>query len=63
MTVLLDRLLLELVPTRPAPVPPRGPVPPPNPWTAQQQDQHWDDLCEAVGTPGAERPHHQQTAA
>ena len=53
----LDALLLELVPTRPDPAPPRGP------WTEQQQDEHWAALCEAVGTPGAERPTGRTAAA
>jgi hypothetical protein len=56
----LDRLLLELVPTRPAPAVPGGI------WSEAQQDEHWALLCESVGTPGAPRPPRpteQQTAA
>lgn len=46
----LDALLLELVPTRPDPAPPRGL------WSEEAQEAHWRALCEAVGTPGASRP-------
>lgn len=46
----LERLLLEAIPQRPAPEPARSP------WTAEQQDQHWSDLCHTVGTPNARRP-------
>ncbi|UOB09117.1 hypothetical protein MQE23_08630 [Streptomyces sp. HP-A2021] len=53
----LEALLLELVPTRPDPAPHRGP------WTQGQQDEHWAQLCEAVGTPGAERPQRLAEAA
>ena len=54
----LERLLLEAIPTRPAPLP--KPEPPPKPiapWTEAEQDAHWAALCEAVDTPGAKRPH------
>lgn len=50
-------LLVELVPTRPAPSASRGP------WTEAEQDEHWAQLCEAVGTPGASRPVSRQPAA
>ncbi|CAM5249778.1 hypothetical protein SGLAM104S_01597 [Streptomyces glaucescens] len=53
----LDRLLLEAVPTRPDPAPPRGP------WSEEQQNEHWAALCEAVGTPGAPRPARPEPAA
>ncbi|MEU3851764.1 hypothetical protein [Streptomyces sp. NPDC029554] len=53
----LDALLLELVPTRPDPAPPRGP------WTEQQQDEHWAQLCEAVGATGEVRPAARPAAA
>lgn len=32
--------------------------PAPRHWTTAEQDQHWQELCKAVGTPGAQRPHH-----
>ncbi|MFD5709524.1 hypothetical protein ACFWHW_03865 [Streptomyces pharetrae] len=53
----LERLLLEAVPTRPDPAPPRGP------WSEEQQNEHWAQLCEAVGTPGAPRPARPEPAA
>lgn len=58
LTPAMDRLLLELVPTRPT-------TATPGPWTREQQDAHWNTLCETVGTPGAPRPARtaQQTAA
>lgn len=40
--------------------PPQDPEPPARPiepWTAVEQDTHWADLCKAVGTPDAPRPH------
>ncbi|MFI8294466.1 hypothetical protein ACIGCZ_00815 [Streptomyces nigra] len=45
----LDRLLLEAVPVRPEPAVHSV-------WTQHEQDEHWDDLCRAVGTPGMKRP-------
>ena len=59
----LDALLLELVPTRPDPAPQRPALPNHSQWTEQQQDEHWAALCEAVGTPGAERPTARPAAA
>jgi hypothetical protein len=53
----IDALLAELVPTRPDPAVSRGP------WTEAEQDAHWAQLCEAVGTPGAPRPTCRQQAA
>ena len=46
----LDRLLLEAIPTRPAPATPGGY------WTQAEQDEHWAQLCQAVGAPGTPRP-------
>jgi hypothetical protein len=54
----MAELMAELIPTRPAPPP--KPEPPPKPiapWTRAEQDAHWAALCEALGTPGAPRPH------
>lgn len=54
----LERLMAELIPTRPRRAP--RPEPPPKavtPWTSDEQDAHWVELCEAVGTPDAPRPH------
>jgi hypothetical protein len=51
-------LRAELIPTRPAPAPRLEPPPKPiTPWTRAEQDAHWAALCEALGTPGAPRPH------
>ncbi|MHB9857665.1 hypothetical protein [Streptomyces sp. YIM S03343] len=47
----LDRLLAETIPTRPPHPPPRT-----RRWTEAEQDAHWAALCNAVGTPGAQRP-------
>ncbi len=54
----LQRLLLEAIPTRPAPAPttPRQ-TEIAHHWTPAEQDAHWQQLCEAVDTPGAPRPH------
>ena len=46
----LDQLLQEAIPTRPEPAQPWGH------WTDEDRDQHWQDLCDAVGTPNAPRP-------
>lgn len=46
----LERLLLEAIPVRPSPASPRGL------WSQQEQDRHWNELCETVGTPGTPRP-------
>lgn len=56
----LDRLLAEEIPTCPEP-------PPPQPhtyqqyWTPAEQDAHWNTLCQAVGTPHAQRPRPEET--
>lgn len=52
----LEALLTEDIPTRidPAPARPRAYQ---QYWTAEEQDAHWNALCQAVGTPGAQRPH------
>lgn len=52
----LDDLIAETVPHRPDPAPPRPRDYQPT-WTPAEQDQHWQDLCKAVGTPKAQRPH------
>lgn len=54
----LQRLLLETIPVRPTPAPgtPRQ-AEIARYWTTAEQDQHWNDLCDAVDTPGAQRPH------
>lgn len=58
MTGAYERLMAEQIPTRPAPPPePEPPPRPTEPWTADEQDAHWADLCNTVGTPGAQRPH------
>ncbi|MEU8968098.1 hypothetical protein AB0D11_02285 [Streptomyces monashensis] len=58
MTTPYERLMAETIPTRPAPAPsPAPPARPVEPWTAAEQDAHWAELCEAVGTPDAPRPH------
>lgn len=60
MTTPYERLMAEAIPTRPRPRPtpkPQLPAGPIKPWTPEEQDAHWADLCDAVGTPGAERPH------
>lgn len=44
-----ERLLTEQIPTRPAPAEPRPRrVPPGHRWTAEEQDQHWAELCDAI---------------
>lgn len=58
MTTPYERLMAEAIPTRPRRAP--RPEPPPKtvtPWTRDEQNAHWDQLCKAVGTPGATRPH------
>ena len=40
----LERLLQEAIPTRPAP----RPKPAHEPWTPEEQAQHWNDLGEAI---------------
>lgn len=40
----LDRLLAETIPTRPTP----APKPAHEPWTPEEQTQHWADLNEAI---------------
>lgn len=47
----IERLLQEEIPVRPASVTGGRGV-----WTKQEQDRHWEDLCSAVGFPGAKRP-------
>lgn len=39
-----ERLLTETIPTRPAP----APKPVSEPWTPEEQAQHWADLQEAI---------------
>ena len=53
-----ERLLAETIPVRPAPAQP-GPrrVPAGHHWTPEEQDAHWQQLCEAVGAPNEQRPH------
>lgn len=46
---LLRRLTAETIPVRPA-------TPPTRPWTDEERDAHWAALCQAVGTPDAQRP-------
>lgn len=58
MSTPYERLMAEQIPTRPRPAP--KPEPPPRalePWTRAEQDAHWAELCDEVGTPGAPRPH------
>jgi hypothetical protein len=55
LTPTMDRLLLELVPTRPT-------VATPGPWTREEQDAHWNALCETVGAPRPARPAQQNAA-
>lgn len=53
-----ERLLAEQIPTRPAPAEPRPQrVPVGHHWTPQEQDAHWQALCQAVGAPREQRPH------
>ncbi|MEU5596861.1 hypothetical protein [Streptomyces sp. NPDC020298] len=54
MTAIND-LYAEDIPTRPEPAPSR-PRPYTSMWTRAEQDQHWQELCAAVGTPDAQRP-------
>lgn len=44
-------------PPPPPPAPPEEPPRPVEPWTPAEQDAHWAELCDEVGTPGAPRPH------
>lgn len=53
----IDRLLAESIPHRIEPAPAEPPTR--RYWTPVEQDQHWNDLCQAVGTPGRPRPHHR----
>ncbi|MFM9649848.1 MULTISPECIES: hypothetical protein [Streptomyces] len=53
---LLDHLIDESIPQRPTPAPATPPTH--RYWTTTEQDQHWQDLCKAVGTPGKPRPSH-----
>jgi hypothetical protein len=46
----LEQLLTELVPSRPAPVVHN------RPWTPEERDAHWEDLCNTMGAPGTPRP-------
>jgi hypothetical protein len=50
----LDDFLAEAIPHRPTPPTPEPPTH--HYWTPAEQDQHWQDLCKAVGTPGRPRP-------
>lgn len=51
-----EQLLSEAIPTRPAPAQ-ASLARPVDPWTPEEQDAHWAELCKTVGTPGARRPH------
>ncbi|MEU3282998.1 hypothetical protein [Streptomyces antibioticus] len=51
----IDDLITEDVPTHPTPAP-RRPRPYESQWTRAEQDQHWRELCTAIGTPNAQRP-------
>lgn len=44
----LERLLLEAIPTRPAPALKPAPKPAAEPWTPEEQAQHRADLDEAL---------------
>ncbi|MEW2300245.1 hypothetical protein AB0958_09720 [Streptomyces sp. NPDC006655] len=50
----LERLLLEEIPTRPAPAIHSQ-------WTKQEQDRHWEDLADGLGIPCRPRPEHPPT--
>ncbi|MFJ8023341.1 hypothetical protein [Streptomyces sp. NPDC096311] len=54
----LERLLLEEVPVRP-----ERPGGGHSLWTQQEQDRHWEDLCNAVRRPGEKRPQQSEAAA
>lgn len=58
----LERLIAETIPIRPEPAP-DAPRRPRNhrPWTPDEQDAHWNTLCQAVGTPHAQRPRPEET--
>ncbi|GGR61187.1 hypothetical protein [Streptomyces aurantiogriseus] len=51
----LERLLQEAIPTRPDPAPPQ-PHTYQQYWTPQEQDTHWRQLAEALGTTNIPRP-------
>jgi len=54
----MERLLAELIPTRPAP-PPHQPrqIEIAHHWTPAEQDAHWAALAHALGIPNEPRPH------
>lgn len=53
----LERLLAETIPTRPTPAPSASrPTSPGRPWTREEQDAHWNALCQAVGAHTDTRP-------
>ncbi|MGW4043008.1 hypothetical protein [Streptomyces sp. NPDC004721] len=57
MTTPYERLMAEAIPTRPAPAPkPERPSRLPGPWTAEEQDAHWAELCTEVGATNERRP-------
>lgn len=57
MSTPLERLMAEQIPTRPAPAAPRPRrVPAGHQWTAEEQDAHWQALCESVGARNEDRP-------
>lgn len=52
----LERLLLEAIPTRPAPALKTTPKPAAEPWTPEEQAQHRADLLEALDGWRYDRP-------
>ncbi|WP_411078485.1 hypothetical protein [Streptomyces sp. cmx-10-25] len=51
----MERLMQEAVPVRPERA--DGTL---GLWTQQDQDRHWNDLCEAMRVPGQQRPTQDQ---
>lgn len=51
----IDDLLAEDIPHRPDPAPPRPRTYQPT-WTPEEQDQHWADLCNAIGVRNERQP-------
>lgn len=50
----LERLLMEEIPTRPTPAIHSQ-------WTKQEQDQHWEELADALRITCMKRPEHPPT--